>query len=1523
MGNIIQTKKVNLIRSAQPDPLLSAQGKPVEEVKGDGLYMGYSSAGAVYNPNNSYPLIVKGCPDVVHAPTNPYPGPCPPPPWTNSGWYNNFPPGYSFCSHCWPAGAYWYGHPDCNCCQSITGGGSNSKLANNSENAKILRGELNPPDFTDKKAYPSGDPEQFLYGKAKGPGVGTICHLYSAADVWYRYIEDSSGTVINPNNPIPDCYPTTHPGMGCPIQVGQCFRWNTGDPTCVVERLLDYPTGQAKIFRNNFYCSTCDDPVTPPYIPNDFADHELPYYGPVTPGFPGPPDPWPVTSNPTGTMCTDCSDVWNGNFHCLHPDDPIYNMPSTCIELSAGTVVHIANPGPNQTYGAINGTNVYQLANTTIQGTLMGCELTCIGGCTQQFSGVTAACNYSPAAAFDDGSCCFNFPCLGCGDPTAINYCPNCCTYNPLLCLYPGEGCIDDSVGLFLDITGGTSCGPLSNQPCQYCNYDPAAYIPKPCCDVSGCMDGTCATGVGGFPSLTGFYDCGPMNNMGYLYANYDPTACCEGLCCTDVGCTDPVALNYDPLACADDGSCLYPLGGCMDDGSAANAPTYRPVGWAGAACNWNNLVTFDDGSCLYGGCQISNATNYEPLATADCSCDPVGTNTNCCSFDFGCLDDGLQPNSTFPGTSAYNFDPLAQGCNNGNNIPNPTLYDCCLYPTFECNIGANMHQQVQGLDSVGCGYSNRTFIPPETFTPETPYGVTWVGAAVGWIAANHPTVPWSQFYYLDYWNTGPGYGGTQSMVPGTTCMSAVTHNHPIPAVPGSIQMPCPSPAGGGPPAPTCLKFFATPMFLAFDNSQTQTSASNSLYTWSAPPLNTLLQSTTNYPPQSPATLNANWNVNIATQTWEDIIIHCCQRFQQFWDIGNTLYRADAGGCLACPAGTPLINNIGCQPDPTCGQLAQTCPASVWSNSGPCQQPKCCCKNDGAGGCIPGSVTSLIMSTNPCECPPNKLEVSCTPPYPIISNMFGCPFAIHQTPKEVLCIMAATDPNWMDSTAYMAYQNQYGTPPPGRWRTPGHWLTLRTHCDCITWFDPIICASQNNQLGEPTLQECVDNCYAGCLDPLANNYDPLSPIPCGPQDGSGLWMQDNDCCTYDPTFTCYISTTSGVASCYQHPYGLGPFPTMADCQDCYPICCQAPPVVGPSPSLMIAPPKSNKQLCSEETNITIERSKSGGEEYHLWKSCPPAGITGQVMRMSIPLCAADTTCAALMAANGGVINGGTPGLLISATNLYYNHAVSQLGPINPGDVIKCYPNCCGECFEYLGIAWHYAGTSTPNIPTWVGKTNSCEKCDRLPDIPHEPIYCKKCNAGYPVGQQTQGLPCNSLGPGWIPQSQPFNPPCIPHDEPTDKKTCKKCNNGYPVGNQVPAGVPCSFLGQGWIPQSQPFVPPCAPNHERHELNGLNELPIQYNTVKFKTDDIDNGFIKAQRMGFKGTKEMILVALPQLQKVWKEYGGPPINTGKWMSCPKCCPGGSDCFGLCGGGACIGYAMDDGPTGRCDIVIKIPI
>ena len=51
----------------------------------------------------------------------------------------------------------------------------------------------------------------------------------------------------------------------------------------------------------------------------------------------------------------------------------------------------------------------------------------------------------------------------------------------------------------------------------------------------------------------------------------------------TYFGCTDEIAVNYDPAANSDDGSCLF-AEGCMD----------------ADACNFNELALEDDGSCEY-----------------------------------------------------------------------------------------------------------------------------------------------------------------------------------------------------------------------------------------------------------------------------------------------------------------------------------------------------------------------------------------------------------------------------------------------------------------------------------------------------------------------------------------------------------------------------------------------------------------------------------------------------------------------------------------------------------------------------------------------------------------------------------------------------------------------------------------------------------------------------------------------------------------------------------------------------------
>ncbi|MDC3105466.1 hypothetical protein OA521_03940, partial [bacterium] len=83
---------------------------------------------------------------------------------------------------------------------------------------------------------------------------------------------------------------------------------------------------------------------------------------------------------------------------------------------------------------------------------------------------------------------------------------------------------------------------------------------------------------------------------------------------CSGLGCTDSIALNYDPYASIDDGSCIYCVYGCMD-----------PI-----APNYNSLATCDDGSCssptIYG-CDDPNATNYNSNVTFnDGSCTYIKT---------------------------------------------------------------------------------------------------------------------------------------------------------------------------------------------------------------------------------------------------------------------------------------------------------------------------------------------------------------------------------------------------------------------------------------------------------------------------------------------------------------------------------------------------------------------------------------------------------------------------------------------------------------------------------------------------------------------------------------------------------------------------------------------------------------------------------------------------------------------------------------------------------------------------------
>ena len=107
-----------------------------------------------------------------------------------------------------------------------------------------------------------------------------------------------------------------------------------------------------------------------------------------------------------------------------------------------------------------------------------------------------------------------------------------------------------------------------------------------------------------------------------FLSLNGDTSSC---VALATLGCTDSTALNYNPLATIDDGSCIYCVYGCMDS----------------LACNYDPAATCDDGSCLSTyGCTDTLACNYDPTATCD--------DGSCLSI-YGCTD-----------SLATNYDPLA-----------------------------------------------------------------------------------------------------------------------------------------------------------------------------------------------------------------------------------------------------------------------------------------------------------------------------------------------------------------------------------------------------------------------------------------------------------------------------------------------------------------------------------------------------------------------------------------------------------------------------------------------------------------------------------------------------------------------------------------------------------------------------------------------------------------------------------------------------------------------------------------------
>ena len=145
------------------------------------------------------------------------------------------------------------------------------------------------------------------------------------------------------------------------------------------------------------------------------------------------------------------------------------------------------------------------------------------GSCAYPIAGCmdVDALNYNADAEVEDGSCYYDYDVLGCMDATADNYNADA-TYDDGSCEYPFS--CDD--GYIADCNG---------------NCAPASWVGDNICDDGGYTSGGASI----------YLNCDQFDNDGGDCGDVVP----DGL-----GCMDSTALNFDPEAIEDDGSCQLSL---------------------------------------------------------------------------------------------------------------------------------------------------------------------------------------------------------------------------------------------------------------------------------------------------------------------------------------------------------------------------------------------------------------------------------------------------------------------------------------------------------------------------------------------------------------------------------------------------------------------------------------------------------------------------------------------------------------------------------------------------------------------------------------------------------------------------------------------------------------------------------------------------------------------------------------------------------------------------------------------------
>ncbi|NNF01637.1 MAG: T9SS type A sorting domain-containing protein, partial [Bacteroidia bacterium] len=321
--------------------------------------------------------------------------------------------------------------------------------------------------------------------------------------------------------------------------------------------------------------------------PSEFCETatEIPHVLSVHTGFFASEIGWALLNNTTGDTLSNsnCSDLNNANLTindtvCFEPTDQYcfrayddwgdgWNSGSYLIaDLETGDTVSSGMPN-----NGVNGDETAGCTGSDLE--LVSCfnfVIPPVSGCTDM-----SAANYNPNAAVDDGSCVYNISFtvdMNCMDPQtafndvyvtgpAVGWCGNCL---PL---------VDQGGGIW----SNTFQFPAGNFEYKYIVDNFASQE-----DLIDDMQGgaSCAPVTDYFSYANRTVDIGTVSAVSETYGSCSP--CPTG---GTPGCTDVAAVNYNPSATTDDGSCQYNVTFNVD--MNCSGESFSTVSVTGPFCSW------------------------------------------------------------------------------------------------------------------------------------------------------------------------------------------------------------------------------------------------------------------------------------------------------------------------------------------------------------------------------------------------------------------------------------------------------------------------------------------------------------------------------------------------------------------------------------------------------------------------------------------------------------------------------------------------------------------------------------------------------------------------------------------------------------------------------------------------------------------------------------------------------------------------------------------------------------------------